>query len=147
LPWDACFVWCSECRNRGAVRTIELVQSDDICMVEQVKRLHNEIQLPVLTDFEEFQHTQIQLHLTGSGQGVPAKPKGTRRQRKCVATVRIEASQGIDRPAASDDQNRSRFNVAEQLGHHPRRLLALFLIGERQVESPAEYEPMPLIVR
>jgi len=35
-------------------------------MVEQVKRLHDEIQLSVLTDFEELQHTQIELHLTGS---------------------------------------------------------------------------------
>src|SRR5260370_7102941 len=58
----------------------------------------------------------------------------------------MEASQGIDGPAASDYQNRSRFNVAEQLGDHPRGLLALFLVSERQVESPAEYEPMPLIV-
>ena len=33
-------------------------------MVERLKRLHDEIQLSVLTDFEELQHTQIQLHLT-----------------------------------------------------------------------------------
>jgi len=49
-------------------------------------------------------------------------------------------------PAASDRQNRSRFNVAKQSGDHPGGLLALFRIRERQVESPAEYEPMPLII-
>src|ERR1700687_3199325 len=115
-------------------------------MVEQVKRLHDEIQPSVLTDFEELQHTQIQLDLSGCSEGVPAKPKGTRRQRNCAAAVRIEASQRMDCPAASDCQNGSRFNIAEQLGDHPRGLLAVFLICERQVESPAEYEPMSLIV-
>ena len=97
-------------------------------------------------NLEEFQHAQIKLHLSGSGERIPPKPKGTRRQRKRAATVRIEASQRIDGPAASDRQNRSRFNVAEQFGDHPGGLLALFRISERQVESPAEYEPMPLII-
>src|SRR5216684_3608614 len=100
----------------------------------------------MLPNLEEFQHAQIKLHLSGGREGVPAKTERTRRQRKCAAAVSIEASQRIDWPAASDDQNRSRFNVAEQPGDHARGLLALFFIRERQVKSPAEYEPMPLIV-
>jgi hypothetical protein len=85
----------------------------------------------MLPDLEEFQHAQIRLHLSGGRKGVP---------------VRIEASQRIDWPATSNHQNRSRFNVAEQLGDHSRGLLTLLLVSERQVKSPAEYEPMPLIV-
>src|SRR4029077_20350838 len=65
LPWNACFVGCGERRNGRTLRTIELVQSDDICMIEKVKRLHDEIQLSVRADFEELQDTQIKLHLTG----------------------------------------------------------------------------------
>src|SRR5216684_741465 len=101
----------------------------------------------MLTNFEEFQHAQIKLHLSGGGERIPAKPKGTGRQRKCAATARIEASQRIDRPSASDYQNRSCFNVAKHLRDRPRGLLAHFLICEWEIESPAEYEPMPLIVR
>src|SRR6267143_7234180 len=111
-------------------------------MVEKVKRLHNEVQLSMLPNLEELQHTQIKLHLTGCGEGVAAETEGTRRQRKCATMVCVEASQRIDRPAASDHHNRSRLNVAEQLGDHPRGFLALFLLSERQVKRPAEYEPM-----
>jgi len=32
-------------------------------MIEKVKRLHDEVQLSVLADFEELQDTQIKLHL------------------------------------------------------------------------------------
>src|SRR3984893_2784728 len=146
LPRNGRFVRRGEDWNRGTRHAVELVETDDIGMVENVERLNDEVELSVLPNLQEFQRAQIKLHLTVSSQGVPAKPKGTRRQRKCAATVRIEASQRIDGPAASDYQNRSRFHVAEQLGDHPRGLLALFLVSERQVESPAEYEPMPLIV-
>src|ERR1700692_1554935 len=84
--------------------------------------------------------------MPGSNEGVPAKPKRTRRQRKCAATVRIEASQRIDWPAASDYEDGSRFNVAEHLGDHPRGLPPFFFVREREIKSPAEYKPMPLIV-
>src|SRR6202047_3708893 len=100
----------------------------------------------MLPNLEEFQHAQIKLHLSRGRERIPAKTERTGRKRKCAAAVGIEASQRIDGPAASNYQNRSRFNVAEQLGDHARGLLALFLVSERQVESPAEYEPMPLIV-
>src|SRR5258708_1158937 len=79
----------------------------------------------MLTDFEELQHTQIQLHLTGSSLGVPPKPKRTRKKRKCGPPVRIEASQRVDWPAASEYQNRSRFNVAEQLAEHTTLVVSL----------------------
>jgi len=100
-------------------------------MIEKIKRLDNEVQLSMLADFEEFQHTQVKLHLSGARKRVPAEIEGTSRQRKCATAVRVEAGQRIDRPAASDYQNRSRFNVSEQLGDQSRGLLALFLIGER----------------
>jgi hypothetical protein len=32
-------------------------------MIEKVKRLHDEVQLSVLADFEELQDTKIKLHL------------------------------------------------------------------------------------
>src|SRR5712671_4667259 len=100
----------------------------------------------MLPNLEEFQHPQIKLHLTRSNEGVPAKPQRTRRQRKCAAATGIEASQRIDGPAATNYQDRSRLNVAEQLGNHPGGLLALFLICEWQVKGPAEDQPMSLIV-
>jgi hypothetical protein len=101
----------------------------------------------VLANLEELQHTQIKLHLAGGNETAPAKTERARRQRGCAAAVSIEASQRIDWSAAPDYQERRGFNVAEQPGDQPRGLLALFLITERQVKRPAEYEPMPLIVR
>jgi hypothetical protein len=92
----------------------------------------------MLTDLEELQHANIKLPLSGGRERIPTKPEGTGRERKCAATARIEASQRVDRPFASDDQNRSRFNVAEQLRDRPRGLLALFLICEWEFKSPAE---------
>ena len=62
--------------NRQTLCTVELIQGDDISAVEQVKGLPDEIQLSVLTDFEELQYTQIKLRLTGSSEGVPAKTQG-----------------------------------------------------------------------
>jgi hypothetical protein len=56
--------------------TVELVQSDDVCVVEKVKRLHHEIQFSMLTNLEELQHTQIKLHLVGGCEGVAPKPRG-----------------------------------------------------------------------
>ena len=56
-------------------------------MIEKVKRLDNEVQLPKLTDSEEFQHTQVKLHLSGARERVPAKTEGTRRQRKCYRVL------------------------------------------------------------
>src|SRR5258708_1661889 len=100
----------------------------------------------MLTNLEEFQQAQVELHLSRRGKRVPTETEGTRGRRNGAIPVRIEAGQGIDGPTASDYQNRSRFNVAEQLRDHPRGLLALFLIYEREIKSPAEYEPMPLIV-
>jgi len=35
-------------------------------MIEKIKRLHDEVQLSVLADFEELQDTQIKLHLCWS---------------------------------------------------------------------------------
>lgn len=75
-------------------------------MVENVKRLCNDVQLSMLPDLEEFQHAQIKLHLSGGREGVPAKTERTRRQRKFAAAVSIEASQRIDWPAAPNYQDR-----------------------------------------
>ena len=36
--------------------------------------------------------------------------------------------------------------LPKKLVDHSRGLFAVFLISERQVKRPAEYEPMPLIV-
>ena len=79
---------------------MKLVKSDDICVVKKVQRLHNKAQLSMLTNLEDLQHPQIKLDLADGKERVAAKPEGTRRQRKCSATVRVESSQWVDRPAA-----------------------------------------------
>src|SRR5216684_5370300 len=100
----------------------------------------------MLADFEEFQHAQVQLRLRASPQRISSKPKGVPRQRNCPTPVCIEASQRINWSPASNCQNRSHFNVSEQLGDCPGRLFALVLVSEREIESPAKHEPMPLVI-
>ena len=73
LPRDARFVRGGKRWNGGALRTVELVESDDVCMVEKVERLHDEVQPSMLANLEELQHTQIKLHLAGGKKGIPAK--------------------------------------------------------------------------
>ena len=90
---NARFVRSGKPLKGGALRTIELVQSNDVCMVQKIKRLHNEIRLSMLTNLEELQHTQIKLHLACGCEEVAAKTKGPRREWKCAAMVRVESSQ------------------------------------------------------
>jgi len=66
LPRNRRFVRRCEDWNRGTRYAVELVETDVIGMVEDVKRLNDEVELSVLPNLEEFQHAQIKLHLTGS---------------------------------------------------------------------------------
>src|SRR3984893_8980681 len=100
----------------------------------------------MLSDLEEFQHAQITLHLNRGQQGVASNPERTRRQRKRTAVVSIEASQGIDGPAAPNYQYRSDLKVAEEFRSNCGGLFGLVFVSERKIESPAEHESMPLIV-
>src|SRR6266852_3185681 len=100
LPRNARLVRFRKHGNGRAVWTEELVQRDDIRVIENIKRLSDEVQLSVLSDLEEFQNTQIAFHLSGSREGVPFKTERTRRQRNCAAAVSIEAGQRIDGPPA-----------------------------------------------
>src|SRR5579863_1408910 len=100
----------------------------------------------MLANFEKLQHTQVQLRLRSRSQRISFKIEWARRLRNGTTAVRIKASERVDRPAASNCQNRSRFDIPEQLGDCPGRLFALVLISEREIESPAEHEPVPLVV-
>ena len=66
LPRNGRFVRRGEDWNRGTRHAVELVETDDIGMVENVERLNDEVELSVLPNLEEFQDTQVKLHLTVS---------------------------------------------------------------------------------
>jgi hypothetical protein len=66
LPQNPSFVGISKYWNRRTLHAIGLIQSEDVSVVEKVERLHDEVQLPMLTDLEEFQHAQVQLCLLAS---------------------------------------------------------------------------------
>jgi len=59
LPRIGGFVRRREDWNRGTGHAIELVETDDIGVVEDVKRLNDEIELSVLTYFEEKCNNQL----------------------------------------------------------------------------------------
>lgn len=62
--WPLCSPWRR--LESGTRHAVELVETDDIGMIENVKRLNDEVELSVLPNLEEFQDTQVKLHLTVS---------------------------------------------------------------------------------
>ena len=66
MPRNGRFVRRRKDWNRGTRHAVELVETDDIGMIENVKRLNDEVELSVLPNLEEFQDTQVKLNLTGN---------------------------------------------------------------------------------
>ena len=74
MPRNGRLVRRREDWNRGTRHAIELVETDDIGMVENIKRLNDEVELSVLTYFEEFQDPQVALHLSWVASEFRPKP-------------------------------------------------------------------------